>query len=94
MKEEIHCGLTTNGILPGGLNVQRVAQLLYNRRHIDESPETRENRIVCAYAFAAAEHNASGGKIVTAPTCGACAVLPAVLKYMQEKKGFSDEKII
>jgi L-serine dehydratase len=94
MKAEIQAGLTTSGILPGGLNVERVAQLLYGRRHIDESPETRQNRIVCAYAFAAAEQNASCGRIVTAPTCGACAVLPAVLKYMQDTKGFSDDKII
>ncbi len=94
MKSEIQAGLTTSGILPGGLNVERVAQLLYGRRHIDESPETRQNRIVCAYAFAAAEQNASCGKIVTAPTCGACAVLPAVLKYMQDTKGFTDDKII
>ncbi len=94
MKDEIQSGLTTSGILPGGLNVERVAQLLYGRRHIDESPETRQNRIVCAYAFAAAEQNASCGKIVTAPTCGACAVLPAVLKYMQDTKGFTNDKII
>lgn len=94
MKAEIQAGLTTSGILPGGLKVERVAQLLYGRRHIDESPETRQNRIVCAYAFAAAEQNASCGRIVTAPTCGACAVLPAVLKYMQDTKGFSDDKII
>ena len=94
MKAEIQAGLTTSGILPGGLNVERVAQLLYSRRHIDESPETRQNRIVCAYAFAAAEQNASCGRIVTAPTCGACAVLPAVLKYMQDTKGFTDDKII
>ena len=94
MQDEIHSGLTTTGILPGGLGVQRVAQLLYQRKHIDERPETRENRTVCAYAFAAAEHNAACGRIVTAPTCGACAVLPAVLKYMQEKKGFSDEKVV
>ena len=94
MKAEIQAGLTTSGILPGGLKVERVAQLLYGRRHIDESPETRQNRIVCAYAFAAAEQNASCGRIVTAPTCGACAVLPAVLKYMQDTKGFTDEKII
>ena len=93
MKAEIQAGLTTSGILPGGLNVERVAQLLYGRRHIDESPETRQNRIVCAYAFAAAEQNASCGRIVTAPTCGACAVLPAVLKYMQDTKGFTDDKI-
>ena len=94
MKEEIQAGLTTTGELPGGLGVKRVAQLLYNRRHIDERPETRENRIVCAYAFAAAEHNADCGTIVTAPTCGACATLPAVLKYMQEKKGFSDDDVV
>ncbi len=94
MKAEIQAGLTTSGVLPGGLNVERVAQLLYGRRHIDESPETRQNRIVCAYAFAAAEQNASCGRIVTAPTCGACAVLPAVLKYMQDTKGFTDDKII
>ena len=94
MKAEIQAGLTTSGILPGGLNVERVAQLLYGRRHIDESPETRQNRIVCAYAFAAAEQNASCGRIVTAPTCGACAVLPAVLKYMLDTKGFTDDKII
>ncbi|MBR3715600.1 MAG: L-serine ammonia-lyase, iron-sulfur-dependent, subunit alpha [Clostridia bacterium] len=94
MKEEIQGGLTTGGYLPGGLNVQRVAQIIYNQRHIDERPETRENRIVCAYAFAASEQNADGQTVVTAPTCGACAVVPSVLKYMQEKKNFSDEKII
>ena len=94
MKEEIHGGLTTSGTLPGGLHVQRVAQLLYNRGHIDERPETKENRIVCAYAFAASEQNADCKTIVTAPTCGACAVVPSVLKYMQEKKGFDDEHMI
>ena len=94
MKEEIREGLTTTGVLPGGLNVQRVAQLLYNRRHIDERPETKENRIVCAYAFAASEQNADCKTIVTAPTCGSCAVVPSVLLYMQEKKGFSDEEIL
>ncbi len=94
MKAEIHAGLTTTGILPGGLGVERVAQLLFNRRHIDERPETKENRMVCAYAFAAAEHNADCGTVATAPTCGSCAVVPAVLKYTQEKKGFSDEDIV
>jgi len=94
MDNEIEEGLMADGILPGGLNVVRVANLLYNKRHIDERPETKENRIVCAYAFAAAEQNAGGGTIVTAPTCGACAVLPAVLKYMKEKKNFTDDDVI
>ena len=87
-------GLTTSGILPGGLGVERKARVLYNKRHIDESPVTRENRIVCAYAYAVSEQNADNGTIVTAPTCGACAVLPSVLKYMQEKHGFSDKDIL
>ena len=94
MKESINCGLTTTGILPGGLNTQRRAQILYNQRHIDESAQTKENRLVCSYAFAVSEHNASGGTIVTAPTCGACGVVPSVLKYYQEKNGFSDEQIV
>ena len=94
MKSAIHRGLTTTGTLPGGLEVERKAQHLYSQRHIDESPVTRENRIVCAYAFAVSEENADNGTIVTAPTCGACAVLPSVLKYMQEKHGFSDRQIL
>ena len=94
MKLSVGQGLTTSGTLPGGLGVERKAQFLYNQRHIDESPSTRENRIVCSYAFAVTEQNADGGTIVTAPTCGACGVLPAVLKYMQEKNGFSEEDIL
>ena len=94
MIREIEEGLSRQGELPGKLKVIRVAQQIYNRRHIDERPETRENRIVCAYAFAAAEQNADCGTIVTAPTCGSCAVLPAVMKYMQEKKGFSDDVML
>ena len=94
MKLSIEEGLSTGGVLPGGLNVERKARFLYNHRHMDESAETRQNRIVCAYAFAVGEQNAGGGVVVTAPTCGAAGVLPAVLKYSQEKRGFGDERII
>lgn len=94
MKNSIRLGLTTTGVLPGGLNTQRRAQILYNQRHIDESAQTQENRLVCSYAFAVSEQNASGGEIVTAPTCGSCGVVPSVLMYYQEKKGFDDDKII
>ncbi len=94
MCNAIQEGLTRNGILPGGLNVERKAQYLYHQRHIDERPETREDRIVCAYAFAVSEQNADLGTIVTAPTCGACASLPAVLKYMQEEKNLTDRQVL
>lgn len=94
MQNAINEGLSRSGILPGGLSVERKAQFLYNQKHIDESPQTRENRLVCSYAFAVSEQNADCGIIVTAPTCGSCGVLPAVLKYMQDKNRFSDEDII
>ncbi|MBO5898580.1 MAG: L-serine ammonia-lyase, iron-sulfur-dependent, subunit alpha [Clostridia bacterium] len=94
MKRTIHEGLTTTGTLPGILGTQRRAQILYNQKHIDESAQTRENRLVCSYAFATSEQNAGGGCIVIAPTCGACGVVPSVLKYMQESRGFSDEQIV
>ena len=94
MKTAIHEGLTTSGVLPGGLGTERRAQYLYHQRHIDESAQTRENRLVCSYAFATSEQNAAGGVIVTAPTCGSCGVVPAVLKYMQETRGFSDIEIV
>ncbi len=94
MCASINQGLTKRGTLPGVLKLQRKAQKLFNMRHMDESPQTRENRIVCAYAFAVSEENADCGTIVTAPTCGACGAVPAVLKYMQEKNGFSDKDII
>ncbi len=93
MKLTVREGLYQEGILPGGLEVERKAKYLYAQRHMDETPETRENRLVCAYAYAASEQNAGGGMITTAPTCGASGVLPAVLYYMQEKKGFTDFEI-
>ncbi len=94
MQNAINEGLSHTGILPGGLEVERKAQFLFSQKHIDESPQTKENRLVCSYAFAVSEQNADCGIIVTAPTCGSCGVVPAVLKYMQDKNGFSDQDII
>lgn len=94
MKASIRRGINDEGTLPGGLEVQKKAKFLFNSQHIDESSETRENRIVCSYAFAVSEQNASGETIVTAPTCGAAGVLPAVLYYQQQKHKFSDIQII
>ena len=90
----IRNGLTDDGILPGGLNVAKKAKFLYRQNKFGESPETHENRMVCSYAFAVGEQNASGEYVVTAPTCGASGVLPAVLYYWQKKCSFSDEEVI
>lgn len=94
MNSAIRDGLSTTGVLPGGIKLERKANFLFNQRHIDESPQTKESRLICSYAYAVAEQNAANGIVVTAPTCGACGVVPAVLKYMQEKHGFSHTDIL
>ena len=94
MKNAVKAGLEAQGTLKGGLDIQRKARYLYRQRHIDENEETKINRIVCAYAYAVSEENASGGTIVTAPTCGSCGVVPAVLMFAQKRRGFSDEQIV
>ncbi|MBQ6839441.1 MAG: L-serine ammonia-lyase, iron-sulfur-dependent, subunit alpha [Oscillospiraceae bacterium] len=94
MKQAIADGLSATGTLPGGLNVQRKAKYLYEQEPLDHEPGLREFQLLAAYAYAVAEQNADNGTIVTAPTCGACGVLPAVLKYAQDRKGFTDEQII
>ena len=94
MKNTIYHGLDDEGILPGGLSVKKKARALYHSQHIDESPETREHRMVCSYAFAVGEQNASGEVVVTSPTCGAAGVLPAVLYYQKKKHRFTDRQIV
>ncbi len=94
MKAAIGRGLAASGVLPGGLDLQRKAGYLFRQYAPGETPETRENRIVCSYAYAVCEENASAGTVVTAPTCGSCGVVPAVLYYHQQRLGISDETIL
>lgn len=94
MKATVKEGLEAEGELPGGLHVMRKAKYLLHSKHIGETDEIAENRRICAYAFAVAEQNAAGGRVVTAPTCGACGVIPAVLYYRQKQEKFSDDKIV
>lgn len=94
MEASIYEGLVEEGELPGGLRTRRRAKVLFDTASPDEEPETRENRLVCAYAFAVSERNAAGETIVTAPTCGSCGIVPSVLKYEQIKYGFGEDKII
>ena len=94
MKRSITDGLSAEGILPGGLKVQRKAKFLNEQPEQELVPGMIEFKKIAAYAYAVAEQNADNGTIVTAPTCGACGVLPAVLKYAQDTRGFTDEQII
>lgn len=94
MKNSMDEGLKDEGILSGGLNLQKKAKMLINNKSENESPQLRENRILSAFAYAVSEQNANCGTIVTAPTCGACGVVPAVLRYFQMEEGFTDEHIV
>ena len=94
MKSAIEEGLKTDGILPGGLKVQRKAKYLFNYPKDELVPGMLEFQTIAAYAYAVAEQNASNGTVVTAPTCGACGVVPAVLKYAQDTRGFTDKQIV
>jgi len=94
MKRSIEEGVTADGVLPGGLKVQRKAKYLHIQSEEKLAPAMLEFKRIASYAYAVAEQNASNGTIVTAPTCGACGVLPAVLKYAQETRGLSDEQIL
>jgi L-serine dehydratase len=84
MGNAVNRGLTKEGELPGGLHVIRKAKQLYNSKEEFEGWDLKELRLVSSYAFAVSEENASGGLIVTAPTCGACGVLPATLFYLKD----------
>lgn len=88
MTSSIKRGLEAEGVLPGKLEVQRKAKMIYSQR--DNNPVS----IISSYAYAVSEENAAGEQIVTAPTCGASGVLPAVLKYYQEVKKCHLDKII
>ena len=94
MKQAIADGLSATGVLPGGLNVQRKAKYLMEQVPEEQVPALLEFQQIAAYAYAVAEQNAGNGTIVTAPTCGACGVVPAVLKYAQDTRGYTDEQII
>lgn len=83
MQSSIKSGLSRDGVLPGVLKLPRKAQSFYKKGQNFATPFKRRSQLF-SYALAVSEENASGGKIVAAPTCGACGVLPAVLKYFKE----------
>lgn len=94
MQNAIENGLTASGIIPGKLKLTKKAKQIYNNKLDFETENIKKTRLISSYSYAVTEENASGGVIVTAPTCGACGVLPAVLYYMKNEYGISDERII
>ncbi len=93
MKKSIAAGLDAEGRLPGELKVPRKAAA-YHARARKSAGHFGALGLLFAYALAVSEENAEGGQVVTAPTCGACGVLPAVLFFLQQQSQLSDEKVL
>ena len=93
MKASIVRGLDNEGVLPGPLNLRRKAST-YHIRASGYKSSLQSRGLVFAYALAVSEENASGGVIVTAPTCGSCGVVPAVLYHLQKSREFTDIRIL
>ncbi len=93
MQETMQRGLDKRGVLPGSLNLERKARrYLHNA---EQSPQfLRRMNNLFAYALACAEENASGGQVVTAPTCGSSGVVPAVCRQIKEIYSFEDITIV
>lgn len=93
MVAAVERGIEAEGVLPGGLGVRRKA-VSYYVHAAGYNSSLKSRGLVYAYALAVSEENASGGEIVTAPTCGSCGVLPAVLYHLHTSKGFSRQRIL
>ena len=93
MKEAIERGLEHEGVLPGPLKLPRKAANYYTKAN-GYRTSLQSRGLVYAYALAVSEENASGGIIVTAPTCGACGVLPAVLYHMHKAHEMGEQRIL
>lgn len=93
MQAAVERGIDHEGILPGPLGLQRKAPVYYTKAK-GYKANLQSSGLVYAYALAVSEENASGGTIVTAPTCGSCGVLPAVLYHLGHNHSFSEERIL
>lgn len=93
MKDAVKRGIDAEGVLPGGLGVRRKA-VSYFIHASGYNASLKSRGLVYAYALAVSEENASGGRIVTAPTCGSCGIVPAVLYHLHTSKGFSEKRIL
>ena len=93
MTKSVNNGLSKTGVLPGKLMVERKANTIFNNIKPNETESMKEKRLVSSYAFACSEENASGGEIVTAPTCGSCGIIPSIIMYLEDC-GYNHNDII
>ena len=93
MQESVERGLNNEGVLQGPLHLSRKAATYYVKVS-GYKPNLQTRGLVFSYALAVSEENASGGTVVTAPTCGSSGVLPAVLYHISRGHNFSEKRIL
>lgn len=93
MRNAVESGLEHEEVLPGPLNLRRKAVSYFTRAEGYQA-SMKSRGLIFAYALAVSEENASGGKIVTAPTCGSCGVLPGVLYHLWKSRKITDTRIV
>ena len=93
MQRALYRGLKMEGLIDDGLKLERKARNFYLKAKRG-SVGSQRNGILSSYALAVSEENASGGEIVTAPTCGSCGILPAVLSFLSDYGEAQEDDII
>jgi len=96
MQAAVERGLKSEGVLPGVLKLKRKAKTHFERlnKQSGRLQSLKQTAHLTAYALAVSEENAAGGVIATAPTCGACGVLPGTLRYLYEVLPATSEEIL
>ena len=93
MRKSVEDGLAQEGRLPGPLNLRRKAAQ-YQVKAEGYRDNLRSRGLTFAYALAVSEQNASGGMIVTAPTCGSSGVVPGVLYHIWKSRNLPEIKVL
>lgn len=93
MCEAVERGLKAEGVLPGPIRLQRRAATVYAKAMV-RIPEERFLVLLDAFSLAAAEENAAGHRVVTAPTSGSAGLMPGVLYFLRRVRGVGTGKLL
>lgn len=93
MEEAVERGIAKDGVLPGSIGLKRRAQTFYRRSRSEGKVRQFRGKLF-AYTLAVSEENAGGGRVVTAPTCGAAGVIPGTLYTLKEAFKLDDKEVV
>ena len=94
MLATVEKGLTTDGMLPGPLKLERVAKRIYHQALTTDEESVKKQLLLTAFAYSCSEENACGNTVVTAPTLGSCGVVPAIMAYYSRELNYSNDMLV